>query len=117
MRSSRQVKPGLMGEACISHQRDIRQSQFFAHEIFAIFEMTIDQRQNLVAFGGQRRVDLAIGFFQIEFVEAQHRDGGLMAILFPEQPLDHQGALETVGGDQLAAFRQMQHDGVGLRQE
>ena len=43
-------------------------------------------------------------------------DGGLVAILFPEQPLVHLGAFKRVTRYQIAAYRQMQDDGLGLGQ-
>ena len=78
--------------------------------------MLVHQRQHPETARPQIGIDLAVRLLQKEFLEAQHRDRGLVAVLFPEQPLIHQRPFESIGRDQVGVLGQMQHDGVGLGQ-
>ena len=106
----------LVSEACIGHQRNIGEGDFFRHEIPAGGKVPLHQAQNRVAAHRQVGVDLVVGQFQIVPLEAQYGDRGFVTVLLPEQPLVHQRAVERIDGDQVRAFGQQQDDGVGLGQ-
>ena len=53
---------------------------------------------------------------EIEHLEAADRDIGLVAVLFPEQPLVHLRRRKRVRRNEIAAAGEIADDGVGLRQ-
>ncbi len=100
MRIAGKIKTALMRPTRISDERDIGEGEFLAHEIAAAGKMIVHHAQHAFTLWHEGGVDLMLRLFQIGEVEAAHGDGGFVAILFPEHPLQHLGALKGIGRDQ-----------------
>jgi hypothetical protein len=61
-------------------------------------------------------IEVGCGLAEIDHLKAAHRDGGLVVVLFPEQPFVHLRRREGIGGNEIAAAGEIADDGVGLRQ-
>ena len=106
------IEPAFMGDAGVSHQRNIGTGQAFADEPVRPGQLHVHDAKGAAAFDHQLRINLFVRQFEIVFLEPAHGDGGFVRILLPEQPGIHLRAFECAFRDQVRAFCQIQHDGV-----
>src|SRR3954462_15101515 len=62
------------------------------------------------------RIELGGVLAEIDELEAAHRDVGLVAVLFPEQPFVHLGGSKGGARNERTVAREIADDGIGLRQ-
>ena len=107
-----------MGDPCVGDQRNIGERHRIANQPVGIGQLQLHHTERAAPLGHQLRIDLVIRRIEIMFLEAPHSNGGLVRVLFPEQPAHHLGPAEHVRRDQVTAclFGEIQHDGVGLWQ-
>ena len=79
-------------------------------------EFMLHPRQRRIAALDLVGIEIGRRPAEINHLEAAHRDIGLVAVLFPEQPFVHLCGREGIGGNEIAVAGEIADDGVGLRQ-
>src|SRR6476620_12249478 len=110
------MKAAFMREARIGQQRYVGERDGIAGQEWRDGELMLHPRQRRIAALDLLGVEIGSGLLQIEHLEAAYGDVRLMAILFPEQPLVHLPLRERILRDEVRTAREIEDDGVGLRQ-
>ena len=98
----------------IGQQRDVGERGGVADQETRCRQLVLHPRQRRVAALDLVRIEIGRGLAQIHDLETAHRNMGLVAVLFPEQPLVHFRRVERVGRNQIAAAREIADDRIGL---
>jgi hypothetical protein len=105
-----------MRQPRIGQQRDVGERDGIADQESRRGKLVLHPRQRRVATLDLVGIEIRGRLAEKHHLEAAHRDIGLVAVLFPEQPFIHLRGRKGVRGNEIAAAGEVAHDGVGFRQ-
>src|SRR5215470_1174972 len=113
-----ELEIALLGDMGVAVERDIRDRVALADEELAALEMALHGLERLVALLPFLLQSVGPLLALAERMDPEASDGNLrlVAILFEEHPLQHLGAFEAVGRQERGSLREIEQNGVGLRQ-
>ena len=92
-----EVKAALMRQPGIGQQRDVGERDAVADQKPRRGELMLHPRQRGIAALDLVGIEIGGRLAEIDHLEAAHRDIGLVAVLFPEQPLVHLRRRKGIG--------------------
>src|SRR5690606_6969768 len=98
------VEAAEMSTAGVGDERNVSERERIANEIWRLFQLQLHARERGVALDQQRCGHFIVAFAEIMLERDAHRYLRLMAVLLPEQPLIHLGAIVRVGRDEIRAL-------------
>src|SRR3954470_19297882 len=91
-----EIEAAFMRDARIGKQRDVGKRNVITGEEAVCRQMLLHAVERRIAALDLFRIELGGVLAEIDELEAAHRDIGLVAVLFPEQPFVHLGGSEGV---------------------
>src|SRR3954447_8653662 len=111
-----EIEAAFMRDARIGKQRDVGKRNVITGEEAVCRQVLLHAIERRVAALDLFRIELGGVLAEIDDLEAAHRDIGLVAVLFPEQPFVHLGGSEGIARNERTVAREIADDGIGLRQ-
>src|SRR6476620_4573697 len=102
-----EMKAALMRDAGIGEKRDVGEREGVADQEWRHGELVLHPRQRRIAALDLVGVEIGGGLSEIEHLETAYGDIGLVAILFPEQPLVHLCRRKGVHRNEIAVAREI----------